>query len=568
MDRRCGDGKPRNATDKNGVNKMNGRTDASLVSHAGTTEESRLAGVRHRFDLGARLLTVLLGSALLLGPAHAEQATFGPESEGAADIVITGSAAHMQATLKQMDAAQRHIVVQVGVSSIMDLSFPPKRLAVATGEIAEVKLISPRQILVTGKGVGKTQVILWNENEEQLVFAVNVEPDLTILKETIRKVAPTARVDIQAVGDTIVLTGQVAEVEDSQRIVQIAEIIVPKIKNQMNVAGQQQVLLRCTFAEVDKRSTRQLGVNSWMAGDHTRDFFFVNQIGGINPVNIGAAATGNIREGLLFATDSAGLPLTATPDFSFGFTKMQIQFFLRALRQNNLLRVLAEPNLVALNGQQAEFLAGGEFPIPIAQGNGAVGVEYKDYGIILTFVPTIIGRQKIRLLVGTEVSALDSSVSVALTGFSVPGLTKRRAGTTIELASGSTIAIAGLLSEEIRGLSQKIPALGDIPVIGALFSSVDYQRSLTELVVLVTPELVGAMNPDQVPPVPGENMTEPNDFELMGLQMLEGQPLTEQVEPEQALESEPPNYRRFTCSPEQMSLHGLWGIADATETVQ
>lgn len=542
--------------------------DAFLVSRSGITQEARLAVAGRWLRLGVLLLTILLGSIFLPGQALAQQAAFGPESEGSADIVITGSAADMQATLKQMDVAQRHIVVQVGISSIMDLSFPPKRLAVATAEIAEVKLISPRQILVTGKAVGKTQVILWNESEEQLVFAVSVEPDLTILRETIRKVAPTARVEVQAVGDTIVLTGQVSEVEDSQRIVQVAEIIVPKIKNQMSIAGQQQVLLRCTFAEVDKRSTRQLGVNSWMAGDHTRDFFFVNQIAGINPANIGAAPTGNIRDGLLFATDTAGIPLTTAPEFSFGFTKMQIQFFLRALRQNNLLRVLAEPNLVALNGQQAEFLAGGEFPIPIAQGNGAVGVEYKDYGIILTFVPTVIGRQKIRLLVGTEVSALDSSVSVALTGFSVPGLTKRRAGTTIEMASGSTIAIAGLLNEEIRGLSQRIPALGDIPVLGALFSSVEYQRSLTELVVLVTPELVGAMNPDQVPPVPGESMTEPNDFELFGLQMLEGKPVTELPESEQALESEPPNYRRFTCSPEQMSLHGPWGIADATETVQ
>ncbi|NLX14005.1 MAG: type II and III secretion system protein family protein [Phycisphaerales bacterium] len=549
---------------------MSGRKDASSTVELRTTHKSRSAvGVR-RVGISGQLLVVLFGSLYCIGRVAAEPVAFGPGAEEHADAktVFAGSVADMQATLKQVDVSRRNIVVQVGVSSIMDLTFAPRRLAVATEEIAEVKVISPRQILVTGRAVGKTQIILWNEDEEQLVFAVSVEPDLTILRETIRKIAPTARVDVQAVGDTVILTGQVGEVEDAERITQIAEIIVPKIKNQINVAGQQQVLLRCTFAEVDKRSTRQLGVNSWMAGDHTRDFFFVNQIGGINPVNIGAGPTGNIRNGLVFATDTAGLPLTATPDFSFGFTKMQIQFFLRALRQNNLLRVLAEPNLVALNGQQAEFLAGGEFPIPVAQGNGAVGVEYKDYGIILTFVPTVIGRHKIRLLVGTEVSALDSSVSVALTGFSVPGLTKRRAGTTIEMASGSTIAIAGLLSEEIRGMSQRIPGLGDIPVLGALFSSVEYQRSLTELVVLVTPELVGAMHPDQVPSVPGEHMTEPDDFELFGLQMLEGRPVADLADPEQALEDEPPSFRRFTCSPEQMSLHGPWGIADAAETVQ
>lgn len=547
---------------------MNGRKDA--MKKLGTIKEPRTAIVRHRFRLGLQLLTLMFYGVFLVERGVAEPVAFGPEAEepATAEIVITGSTADMQATLRQMDVSRQHIAVQVGASVIMDLSFPPKRLAVATAEIADVKIISPRQILVTGVVVGKTQVILWNEEDEQLVFIVNVEPDLAVIKETIRRIVPTARVDVQAVGDTIVLTGQVAEVKEAERIVQIAEIIVPKVTNQIHVAGQQQVLLRCTFAEVDKRSTRQLGVNAWMAGDHTRDFFFVNQIGGINPVNIGAGPTGNIRNGLVFATDTDGLPLTTVPEFSFGFTKLQIQFFLKALRQNNLLRVLAEPNLVALNGQQAEFLAGGEFPIPVAQGYGSVGVEYKDYGIILTFVPTVIGRQKIRLMVGTEVSALDSSVAVALTGYAVPGLTKRRAGTTVELASGSTIAIAGLLSEEIRGLSQRIPALGDVPVLGALFSSVEYQRSLTELVVLVTPELVGAMHPDQVPPLPGLEMTEPDDFELFGLQMLEGRPLTELAAPEQALEDEPPNYRRFTCSPEQMSLHGPWGIADATETIQ
>jgi pilus assembly protein CpaC len=175
----------------------------------------------------------------------------------------------------------------------------------------------------------------------------------------------------------------------------------------------------------------------------------------------------------------------------------------------------------------------------------------------------------IRLKVTPEVSELDTAVAVQIGGFVVPGLTQRRAETTIELASGSTIAIAGLLREQIQGLVERIPGLGDIPVLGQLFRSEEFQRQLTELVILVTPELVGAMHPDQVSAVPGDHITAPNDWQLFGLGMIEGEPMPEDDDHARALEtSVPPRYRTYSSPPEQMSLHGPWGAAEAGETVQ
>ena len=344
------------------------------------------------------------------------------------------------------------------------------------------------------------------------------------------------------------------------------------MQDQIKVAGVQQVLLRCTVAEVNKRSVRQLGVNGWIAGDNVRDMFAVNQLDGINPVNIGGGPVGNIIQpgGIPFATDQNGLPLLPTPTLSVGFPRVQMQLFFQALRENSLIRVLAEPNLVALSGQEASFLVGGEFPVPIPQGFGdTVTIEFKEFGIRLSFIPTVVGQQMIRLNVSPEVSEPDYTTAVQFAGFLIPGLRQRKAETTIELASGTTIAIAGLLSESVRATSRKIPGLGDVPVLGALFSSVNYQKDLTELVILITPELVASMQPDQVAAVPGQFMQDPDDFELFGLGLLEGKPVPEAPDPDVALETAiEPGYRKFRTSPTQMSLHGPWGQANASETVQ
>ncbi len=511
-------------------------------------------------------------------------------------------------------------------------------VAIAAKEIAEATVIFDTQIQVNAKKAGTTRVTIWTKDRRHRMIDIDVETGAmsrlteeaikedmhrweSELESQIKRAFPTADVKVQILHDKtfkiqkVLLSGVVASPTASQAIEQIAEAFVAKteekpdtdqatvintggppaasgagaggaggqagqgkdekkVVNNMTVGGEQQILLRCTVAEVSKRAVRELGVNGWLAGDNIRDVFAVNQIAGINPVNIGAAANQNIIQpgGLVFLTDQNGLPLSSTPTFSLGFPRVQMQLFFQAMRENDLVRVLAEPNLVSISGQEASFLAGGEFPVPEPQSSGTGGVtitiRYKRFGVLMAFVGTPVGRDKIRLRVMPEVSDLDptSSIPIPGTGLSVPGLTVRRAETTIELAAGSTIAIAGLLSEQVRGASQKLPALGDVPVLGALFSSVRYQKSQTELVILVTPELVTAMNPDQVAPVPGQYMTDPNDWQLFGLGLLEGEPEPDPDTRELAVKSDvAPRARKWTAPPTQMSLHGPWGAAEEAE---
>jgi pilus assembly protein CpaC len=195
------------------------------------------------------------------------------------------------------------------------------------------------------------------------------------------------------------------------------------------------------------------------------------------------------------------------------------EYFIQALRQNNLMRLLAEPNLVAISGQEASFLAGGEFPIPVTQGGGgsggvAVTIEYREFGVRLKFVPVVLGDGRIRLRVAPEVSDLDFTTAVRFNGFVVPGLNSRKLDTTVELQDGQTFAIGGLLNNAMTSSKDVTPGLGDLPVLGVLFRSVRYQRKETELVVLVTPRLVSGMNPGQVPTLPGEHWRDPNELDL------------------------------------------------------
>jgi pilus assembly protein CpaC len=205
----------------------------------------------------------------------------------------------------------------------------------------------------------------------------------------------------------------------------------------------------------------------------------------------------------------------------YGFGQIgnfSFEYFIAALRQNNLLRVLAEPNLMAMSGQEASFLAGGEFPVPVTQGGGqggvAVTVEYREFGVRLRMTPVVLGDGRIRVKVAPEVSDLDFTTAVTLNGFVIPGLTSRKVETSIELGEGQTFAIAGLLNNAVTSQKQVTPLLGDLPIVGTLFRSVRYQRKETELVVLVTPRLVAPMNPGEVPPLPGEKWHDPSEYEL------------------------------------------------------
>ncbi|NLG42324.1 MAG: type II and III secretion system protein family protein [Phycisphaerae bacterium] len=454
------------------------------------------------------------------------------------------------------------ISVAVNKGVLVDFNVPLREVRIANPDIADAAPTGPKQILINGKSFGTTQLVALLDGEEQRIFDVAVDLDMERLQASIRSAVPHAQVRASSVLDTVVLTGTVPDAESAQKLAEIAEIYAKRVVNHLRVAGVQQVVLRCTVAEVNRTATRQLGFNGWIAGDNMRDVFGVSQVGGINPVNIGAAGGVNVTGRIPFATDQNGLNLTPRPTLSFGFPRVQMQVFIQALRENGLLRVLAEPNLIAISGQEAEFLAGGEIPIPVPQGmNQSITIEYREYGVKLRFTPAVMGPNAIRLKVAPEVSEPDYATAVTISGYVVPGLTQRRVETTVELAGGQTFAIGGLLSERVRGVARKVPALGDVPVLGALFSSVDYQSQETELVVLVTPELVAPLSPDQIAYVPGAEMVNPNDCELFFGGQLEGQPARVTCEPEPGCDGPGPVKTAEVFGPAVRGLRGPVGPA-------
>jgi pilus assembly protein CpaC len=313
---------------------------------------------------------------------------------------------------------------------------------------------------------------------------------------------------------------------------------IPQIINLLRIPTSQQVMLKVRIAELNRTSLRQIGAN-FLGVDPTNGAIvgssiagslpFAGQIG--QPQNIlNGPQIFNPRNGFRTLTGSATLAPAGSPTTVFGiFQSANFEFMMNALRRNGVLKILAEPNLVALNGQLASFLAGGEFPVPVPQVSAAgvaptITVRFREFGVRLGFVPYVLDGEIIRLTVAPEVSNIDFTIAVTLVagGSPVPGLNTRKAQTTVEMREGQTLAMAGLLQLTLDGNTNRIPGLGDLPILGPLFSNTTSERIEKELVVLVTPYLVEPMHPDQVPPTPGDEVKGPNDLEFYFLNRIEG----------------------------------------------
>ncbi len=366
------------------------------------------------------------------------------------------------------------------------------------------------QLLLTSRGVGTTDLTLWNKHDEPLVLALQVTRNLDRLKSQLADLFPEEKITVSTAGDLVVLSGEVSDVRVPERAAEVAQLHAEKVANLIKVVGNQQVQLEVKFAEVSRASLRQLGIN-----------FFHQDAGGkfvagvVNPGQspdafVGVPGTGNALTPGIQGPAGAGFSL-----FFSGLPTFPFSAILNILEQSGLAKMLAEPTLVALSGQEAKFLVGGEFPVPIASTLGAVSVMWKKFGIILNFTPTVISDGALHLKLSTEVSDVDPSRSVTISGTSIPGLTSRQSETTVRLADGQSFAIAGLLSDRIQSTISKIPLLGDIPILGALFRSVSYQRNETELLVVVTAHLAKPVAPHDAPHLPTENeLNDPNDIQL------------------------------------------------------
>ncbi len=481
-----------------------------------------------------------------------------------------GSPKEFKASVLDLKASSQRLTVPLNRSVTVETTVEVSRADVIARQIADVQVVSPTRLLITGQGYGNTSVVLLGGDNRQYVFEVTVELDLERLKDTLKGIDSQAEIQATSVQGHIVLTGTVSSPVRAQRMTEVAQLFLPvsgtgtstSVQNHLEVAGEQQVLIRCVVVEVDRRSTRELGINGFLAGDDFRDAFLVNQLGGINPINIGAAADALVTDTIPFLTGRDGIPLTAAPTISLGFPRVQMQLFIKAMSDNSLLQVLAEPNLVARSGETAKFLAGGEFPVPVPQGNQQVTVEFREFGVRLNFTPVVEGHQRIRLRIAPEISELDFSVAVQIGGFPVPGLTSRSAETTVEIGSGQTLAIAGLLSEQVRSVASRVPGFGDIPVLGALFRSVNFQRSLSELVILVTPEIVAPLDAHQKVQLPGEDREDPSDFELYALGLIDARrPTCEKDVGEGSAGVDRYAPTTLASQPGELSVHGPWGHA-------
>ncbi len=453
---------------------------------------------------------------------------------------------------QEQKLSERFISVSVQETTTLVSPEPIKKVLVANPGIVEVQAISPVKLMISGKQYGRTTMTLVRADGERITYVVSVGLDLSALQATIEKLSPYSRVKVSSIMDTVILSGSVPDVQTSERIFDIAGIYSSKIKNHMEIAGVQQIQLRVTIAEVSRTATRALGINFQAAGGTA---FGGSMVGAIQPLSMGWPDGTGVAGTMPFAVTGGNQVVSPSVTIFGGLTRANLQAFLIAMQDNNLMHILAEPTLITLNGHEASFLAGGEFPVPVAQEGGAISVNFREYGVRLRFTPTVLSGQLIRLKIAPEVSEPDTSNAVVIGGLPVPGKIIRNVHTTIELGSGQTFAIAGLLSQRTRAFARRVPGLGNLPILGVLFRSVQYQKSETELLIIVTPELIEPLNPAQVGPMPGENLRDPNNFRLFGLGQIEN---TSRVPAERL--------RRGTeLFNEPSRLKGPWGPTDKEE---
>lgn len=405
---------------------------------------------------------------------------------GAVFSQVAPSAAQTLRVLEGATSATLRVPMNRAVVVESDILFA--ELSVANPAIADIATLSERSIYILGRAPGRTTMTLLSA-EGALIANVEIQvvPDVAELRERLREILPGEPVEVRTANDGIVLSGTVSSLQAVDRAMQLAERYAPAVSNLMMVGGSQQVLLQVRFAEMSRTVQQELSTS---LGVGTSDAAF-----GSNALNaIGATPTPNLATNTIDGR-------TGALSVAFGSGSLQVSVLIEALESNGMVRTLAEPNLTALSGQSANFLAGGEFPVPVGSGDDA-GVEFKPFGVNMQFTPTVVDGDIINLQLNAEVSSLGATIATG-DGAQIPSISTRRAGTTVELRDGESFAIAGLLQDDFRDAIGQVPWLGDLPVLGALFRSASYQREQTELVIIITAHLVH--------PVRGEALALPTD---------------------------------------------------------
>lgn len=382
------------------------------------------------------------------------------------------------------DRGPADLETTAGKSIILDTATDLRRVSVANGDFAEALAVNPREVLINGKAPGETSVIVWQSDGTRTMYNLTVHQNTSRIDAVRRELArglPGQDVSFDFVNDTVFLRGTVQDLSSAERAAGMAATL-GKVVNLLRVqvpAPEPQILLRVRFADVDRSATTSIGINLLSTGaGHT--------VGQITTGQFGPAVP-QVKDGSAQFTFSDALNIfLLRPDLNLGT-------LIKALQAQNLLQMLAEPNVLAINGKPASFIAGGEFPFPVVQGGSSVGsvtIQFREYGVRINFLPVITPRGTIRLQVAPEVSSLDYANALQFQGFTIPALATRRVETEVELESGQSFVIAGLLDNTTTESLNKVPGIGDIPLLGKLFQSRSRTRNNSELMVLITPELV------------------------------------------------------------------------------
>jgi pilus assembly protein CpaC len=383
----------------------------------------------------------------------------------------------------------------VGRSLVISSPTRIKRISLADPNIAEAVVVSPTQVLVNGKAPGGVSLLLWDEADQSQAFEVSVDIDVLGLTQKIHEVFPSEDVHIETSKDVIMLSGKISSAAIADKILEVVKNSSPKVTSLMEVpiAPIGQIMLQVRFAEVDRTAISQLGVNlislpgaKNVGTISTQQFAppqLVSQSGGVQSA-IGVSDLLNI---FIFR-----------PDIDFAAT-------IKALQEKNVLQILAEPNLITQSGKDASFLAGGEFPFPVvqpSQGFTSVTITFKEFGVRLSFTPTLTADGLIHLKMKPEVSSLDFTNALTISGFLIPALSTRRVESEMDLGDGQSFAIAGLVDNRVTEQFEKIPGIGDIPILGKLFQSRTLNKSKNELLIVVTPRIVKPVPADKMPKGP------------------------------------------------------------------
>ncbi|WP_434613229.1 type II and III secretion system protein family protein [Tabrizicola sp. M-4] len=407
---------------------------------------------------------------------------------GFALATATTDAASAEVLKVVKGTAAQALEVPMNRAVVLESETPFAELSIANPGIADISTLSDRSIYVLGKTPGRTTLTLFNADGQLITnVEVQVTTDIAEFKERLNQILPGEKIEVRTANDGIVLSGTASSTQRLARALDLAERYAPgRVSNLMSVGGTQQVMLKVRFAEMQRSVSKNLSAS--LAIDGTNDAVETGTwLQGTN--TLGSAVT--VRDG----TVGAGL---------LGFTtgSLQIGILLEALESKGVVRTLAEPNLTALSGQEAKFLAGGEYPVPVSD-DGTITVEYKPFGVEMKFTPTVVDGDLINLQINASVSSIDGTVSQESQGIQLAAFKRRETSTTVEMRDGESFAIAGLLQDDFRDVSGQVPWLGDIPVLGALFRSAEYERGQSELVIIVTPHLVS--------PTRGEALALPTD---------------------------------------------------------